>query len=171
MDARAGVRHRQIGAGLPPVVTGDASHRQGGAARLIQERGGDWLSTLRPTSRFSIWGSWPGSPTHRLGPSLCTRPRMPTISAPGCAARLSILGIENSLHRVLDLGLDENHVKTNAITGPKPPTLRKLALNMLWSARPGLSIPSKRNRSEWFDKLARSVLCPSDSFGTRLGAA
>jgi hypothetical protein len=36
--------------------------------------------------------------------------------------------------------------------------LRKLALNVLRTARPTISIRRKRKRSGWFDEFARSVI-------------
>jgi hypothetical protein len=51
-------------------VTGDALHCQGETARLITERGGDWLFTLKATTGpSSTTRSPPGSPTRSPDPS------------------------------------------------------------------------------------------------------
>lgn len=67
--------------------------------------------------------------------------------------------IENSLHWVLDVCFDEDRARNRRDHGPENLTiLRKLALNVLQSARPGISIRRKRKRSGWSDEFARSVL-------------
>ena len=53
--------------------------------------------------------------------------------------------IENSLHWVLDVDFDEDRARNRRDHGPENlTTLRKLALNMLQSARPDISIRRKR---------------------------
>jgi predicted transposase YbfD/YdcC len=67
--------------------------------------------------------------------------------------------IENSLHWVLDVDFDEDRARNRRDNGPENlATLRKLALNLLRSARPDISIRRKRKRSGWSDEFARSVL-------------
>lgn len=56
--------------------------------------------------------------------------------------------IENSLHWVLDVTFDEDRARNRRDHGPENfAILRKLALNVLRSARPGISIRRKRKRS------------------------
>ncbi len=67
--------------------------------------------------------------------------------------------IENCLHWVLDVGFDEDRARNRRDHGPENlTTLRKLALNVLRTARPDISIRRKRKRSGWSDEFARSVL-------------
>ena len=67
--------------------------------------------------------------------------------------------IENSLHWVLDTTFDEDRARTRKDHGPENlAILRKLALNLLRTARPDISIRRKRKRSGWSDEFARSVL-------------
>jgi predicted transposase YbfD/YdcC len=67
--------------------------------------------------------------------------------------------IENSLHWVLDVAFDEDRARDRRDHGPENlATLRKLALNVLRSARPDISIRRKRKRSGWSDEFARSIL-------------
>jgi predicted transposase YbfD/YdcC len=67
--------------------------------------------------------------------------------------------IENSLHWVLDMSFDEDRARNRRDHGPANlAVLRKLALNVLRSARPDISIRRKRKRSGWSDEFARSVL-------------
>lgn len=67
--------------------------------------------------------------------------------------------IETSLHWVLDVTFDEDRARNRKDHGPENlAILRKLALNLLRSARPGISIRRKRKRSGWSDHFARSVL-------------
>ena len=67
--------------------------------------------------------------------------------------------IENALHWVLDMAFDEDRARNRCDHGPENlAILRKLALNVLRSARPNISIRRKRKRSGWSDDFARSVL-------------
>ena len=67
--------------------------------------------------------------------------------------------IENSLYWVLDVAFDEDRARSRRDHGPENlATLRKLALNVLRSARPDISIRRKRKRSGWSNEFARSVL-------------
>lgn len=68
-------------------------------------------------------------------------------------------GIENGLHWVLDTAFDEDRARARKDHGPENlAVIRKLALNVLQRARPGISIRRKRKRSGWSDAFARSVL-------------
>jgi len=67
--------------------------------------------------------------------------------------------VENSLHWVLDVTFDEDRARNRKDHGPENlTTLRKLALNILNRARPGISVRRKRKRSGWSDEFARSVI-------------
>lgn len=67
--------------------------------------------------------------------------------------------IENSLHWVLDMAFDEDRARTRKDNGPENlAILRKLALNVLQSARKELSIRRKRKRAGWSDDFARTIL-------------
>jgi predicted transposase YbfD/YdcC len=67
--------------------------------------------------------------------------------------------IENSLHWVLDMAFDEDRARNRKDNAPENlAILRKLALNVMRKARPGISIRRKRNRSGWSDAFARSVI-------------
>jgi predicted transposase YbfD/YdcC len=67
--------------------------------------------------------------------------------------------IENSLPWVLDTGFDEDRARNRKDHGPENlAILRKLALNVLRTAGPEISIRRKRKRSGWSDDFARSVL-------------
>jgi predicted transposase YbfD/YdcC len=203
------------------LVTGDALHCQGETARLIQERGGDWLFTLkanRPAQQREVaeWFADPAScpetghvttdadhgrievrrhvvshavdwllsdrrhPDEARLPGLAmigmveasvtrdgatrTQRRFYLCSAAMDAARFAAAvrahwRIENSLHWVLDVGFDEDRARNRRDHGPENlATLRKLALNLLRSARPDISIRRKRKRSGWSDQFARSIL-------------
>ena len=75
------------------------------------------------------------------------------------AAARSHWSIENGLHWVLDMTFDEDRARSRKDNAPENlATLRKLALNMLKRARPGISVRRKRKRSGWSDDFARSVL-------------
>jgi predicted transposase YbfD/YdcC len=203
------------------LVTGDALHCQHGTTKLIQERGGDWLFTLkanRPVQHAET-AAWFADPharpeaehvttdadhgrievrrhvvTHdvdwtlsdRRHPDEATLPGLAMIgmveatttrdgrtsterryypsSAPLDAARFALAvrahwRIENSFHWVLDVAFDEDRARNRRDHGPENlATLRKLALNVLRSARPDISIRRKRKRSGWSDEFARSVL-------------
>jgi predicted transposase YbfD/YdcC len=67
--------------------------------------------------------------------------------------------IENTLHWVLGTAFDEDRARNRRDHGPENlAILRKLALNILRSARPDISIRRKCKRSGWSDDFARSVL-------------
>lgn len=68
-------------------------------------------------------------------------------------------GIENGLHWVLDMAFDEDRARTRKDHGAENlAVLRKLALNVLRTARPDISIRRKRKRSGWSDAFARSII-------------
>lgn len=83
-----------------------------------------------------------------------------TLSAEGFAGAVRAhWGIENGLHWVLDTTFDEDRARNRKDHGPENlAILRKLALNVLRTARPGISIRRKRKRSGWSDEFARSVI-------------
>lgn len=67
--------------------------------------------------------------------------------------------VENGLHWVLDVVFDEDRARNRKDHGPENlATLRKLALNILNRARPGISVRRKRKRSGWSNDFARSIL-------------
>lgn len=67
--------------------------------------------------------------------------------------------IENGLHWVLDTAFDEDRARNRKDHGAENlAVLRKLALNLLRTARPEISINRKRKRSGWSDEFARTVL-------------
>lgn len=67
--------------------------------------------------------------------------------------------VENGLHWILDVVFDEDRARNRKDHGPENlATLRKLALNILNSARPGISVRRKRKRSGWSNDFARSIL-------------
>jgi predicted transposase YbfD/YdcC len=202
------------------LVTGDAIHCQAETARLVQERGGDWLFALkanRPTMaaevteyfadphavcethitadadhgrletrrhlvshdvdwlfshrRYPEEPSLPGlatlamveATTERDGRTSTVRRyylSSATLTAVQFAeAMRAHWRIENALHWVLDTTFDEDRARNRRDHGPENlATLRKLALNVLRSARPAISIRRKRKRSGWSDDFARSVL-------------
>ena len=203
------------------LVTGDALHCQGETARLVTERGGDWLFTLkanRPVQHKEA-ATWFADPHARPEPEHLTtdadhgrievrrhvvchsidwmlsdrrypdEARLPGLGMIGMveatvtrdgrtsserrfylsSARMDAVRfaaavrahwrIENSLHWVLDVCFGEDRARNRCDHGPENlTTLRKLALNVLRSARPDISIRRKRKRSGWSDDFARSVL-------------
>lgn len=82
------------------------------------------------------------------------------LDPPGFAAAVRAhWGIENGLHWVLDTTFDEDRARNRKDHGPENlAILRKLALNVLRTARPTISIRRKRKRSGWSDEFARSVI-------------
>ncbi|WP_188773355.1 ISAs1 family transposase, partial [Novosphingobium endophyticum] len=67
--------------------------------------------------------------------------------------------IENGLHWVLDMTFDEDRARSRKDHAPENlATLRKLALNLLRTARPEISIRRKRKRSGWSNDFARSII-------------
>jgi Transposase DDE domain len=75
-------------------------------------------------------------------------------------------GIENGVHWVLDAAYDEDRARNRKDHGPENlAILRKLALNVLRSARPIISIRRKGKRSGWSDDFARTIIGKCDSPG------
>jgi len=202
------------------LVTGDAIHCQNDTAKLIVERGGDWLFALkdnRPTIREAVAAVFDDPPqgldehittdadhgrievrTHRVchdadwlfsdrryphEPALpglatiamveaavtqggrTTTSRRLYVSSAALSAKAFALTvrahwrIENSLHWVLDTTFDEDRARNRKDHGPENlAILRKLALNVLQTARNDISIRRKRKRSGWSDEFARSIL-------------
>jgi predicted transposase YbfD/YdcC len=203
------------------LVTGDALHCQGDTARLVKDRGGDWLLTLkanRPAQHGEVraWFADPDSKPHgehtttdadngrievrrhavshdvswmlsdRRHPHEAPMPGLATLGMVAStvtrdaktsterrfylsSASLDAMAfaaavrahwrIENCLHWVLDVGFDEDRARNRKDHGPENLTiLRKLALNVLRTARTDISIRRKRKRSGWSDEFARSVL-------------
>lgn len=67
--------------------------------------------------------------------------------------------VENGLHWVLDVVFDEDRARNRKDHGPENlATLRKLALNVLRRARPGISVRRKRKRSGWSNDFARTII-------------
>jgi len=75
------------------------------------------------------------------------------------AAARAHWAIENGLHWVLDITFDEDRARSRKDHAPENlATVRKLALNLLQTARRDISIRRKRKRSGWSDAFARSIL-------------
>ena len=202
------------------LVTADAIHCQTETARLVAERGGEWLFALKGNRaamlaevKACFADPQAGVETHSTTDAdhgrvetrrhaVChdvgwlfsdrrypDEPRMPglaclamveaTVEREGrtsfvrryyvSSAALSAVRfaqavrahwtIENSQHWVLDVTFDEDRARNRCDHGPENlATLRRLALNLLRSARPDISIRRKRKRSAWSDEFARSVL-------------
>jgi predicted transposase YbfD/YdcC len=79
------------------------------------------------------------------------------LSAEACAKAVpGHWRIENSLHWVLDMAFDEDRYRARKDNAAENlAIIRKLALNVLKSARPDIAI--RRKRSGWSDPVARSV--------------
>ena len=83
----------------------------------------------------------------------------PLTAAPDSAAARAHWSIENGLHWVLDMTCDEDRARNRKDDAPENLAIpRKLALNVLKRARPGISVRRKRKRSGWSDDFARSIL-------------
>jgi predicted transposase YbfD/YdcC len=204
------------------LVTGDAIHCQAETARLVTERGGEWLFALkanRPVmlsdvaTLFADPVALAGFETHVTVDAnhgrvetrrhfVCSEvswlfsdrryPEEPSLLGLAClgmveatidrdgktstvrryfvsSAALSAerfaqavrahWQIENAQHWVLDTAFDEDRARNRRDHGPANlATLRRLALNVLRTARPDISIRRKRKRSGWSDDFARSIL-------------
>ena len=202
------------------LVTGDALHCQGETARLVLERGGDYLFALKANrpgmlAEVAAYFADPPAPpdchrtvdgghgrietrrhrvSHDVGWLFSSRrypgePAMPGLAAIACvesererngkttrATRYYLCSapisaerfaeavrahwrIENGLHWVLDTAFDEDRARNRKDNGPENlATLRKLALNMLRTARPDISIRRKRLRARNSDDFARSIV-------------
>ena len=149
-------------------MTTDADHGRIEVRRHVVSHGTDWMLSDR---RHPDEARLPGLGMIGMVDATVTRDgRTSTLrrfylsSARMDAARFAATvrahwRIENSLHWVLDVGFDEDRARTRRDHGPENlTTLRKLALNVLQSARPDISIRRKRERSGWSDEFARSIL-------------
>jgi predicted transposase YbfD/YdcC len=149
-------------------VTTDANHGRIETRRHQVWHGVDWLTPARreadtaPLAGLAMVGMVETT-VERAGTTRNERRfyvSSRTLSAPQFAEAVRAhWQIENSLHWVLDTCFDEDRARNRADHGPENlTTLRKLALNVLRSARPEISIRRKRKRSGWSDEFARSVL-------------
>lgn len=67
--------------------------------------------------------------------------------------------IENGLHWVLDMAFDEDRARARKDHAAENlAIIRKLALNILKTARPDISIRRKRKRAGWSDEFARTII-------------
>ena len=67
--------------------------------------------------------------------------------------------IENGLHWVLDVTFDEDRSRTRKNHAPENISIiRKLAINVLKTARQDISIRRKRKRSGWSNEFARTII-------------
>lgn len=203
------------------LVTADAIHCQGETARIVLERGGDYLFALkqnRPAALADVEAYF-ADPAALLAESHETtdachgrleirrhdvvhdvawlfpdakdpdRPPMPALATIGrvvarveregrtslstryylSSARLSAQAfakavrghwaIENGLHWVLDTAFAEDQARSRKDHGPENlAIIRKLALNVLKTARPDISIRRKRKRAGWSDAFARAII-------------
>lgn len=205
------------------LVTADALHCQEATARLIRERGGDYLLRLkgnRPALQGMVaeyfadpetLSGLPGAATcdaghgrietrrawvsHDLGwmrgpKSACSEPALlpdmafigmiettvehrgkttvtrhyhvssrPLAPADYLQTARAHWTIENGVHWLLDVVFDEDRARNRKDHGPENlATLRKLALNILQTAKPAISIRRKRKRAGWSNDFARDIL-------------
>ena len=159
----------EVRAELPAAETADADH---GRLEVRRARVSHDLSWLKgPRRAAGDLGLLPGlaclgmieATVTRGGKTstarhyhLSSRPLSPQAYLDAARAHWSI---ENSLHWVLDMTFDEDRARNRKDNGPQNlAILRKLALNMLKRARPGISIRRKRKRSGWSNDFARTIL-------------
>jgi predicted transposase YbfD/YdcC len=149
-------------------VTTDADH---GRIETRRHRVGHAVGWLFSDRRYPKEPVMPGlaciamveATVERDGRTTCSR-RYYLSSAPLTAdafarAVRAHWSIENGVHWVLDVDFDEDRARNRKDHGPENlATIRKLALNVLRQARPGISIRRKRKRSGWSDAFARSVI-------------
>lgn len=202
------------------LVTADAIHCQSETARLVREKGGDYLFALkanRPAMHAAVAEFFADPPaalpqhvtidgghgrietrrhwlSREVGWLFSDRrysgePSMPDLAMIGmveaeverdgqisrsrryylssaaldppafATAVRAHWAIENRVHWVLDTTFDEDRARNRKDHGPENlAILRKLALNVLRTARPEISIRRKRKRSGWSDEFARSVI-------------
>lgn len=149
-------------------ITTDAEHGRIELRRHRVSHEVDWLLSSR---RFPGEAAMPGLTTLAEVEAVVTRAGRTTTTrrlylssarldaAAFAAAVRAHWRIENSLHRVLDVGFDEDRARNRRDHGPENlAILRKLALNVLRGARPDISIRRKRKRSGWSDDFARTIL-------------
>jgi predicted transposase YbfD/YdcC len=82
------------------------------------------------------------------------------LSAPAFAKAVRAhWNIENGLHWVLDMAFDEDRSRARKDHAAENlAIIRKLALNILKTARPDISIRRKRKRSGWSEAFARTII-------------
>lgn len=163
---------QQLFAGPPSPpeehVTTDADHGRIEVRRHQVWHGVDWLTPARreagtaPLAGLAMVGRI--ETTVERGGTQRREQRFYVSSRPLSALQFADAArahwqIENSLHWVLDTCFDEDRARNRCDHGPENlTTLRKLALNVLRSARPDISIRRKRKRSGWTNEFARSIL-------------
>lgn len=148
--------------------TSDADHGRIEVRRHALTQSVDWLFSDR---RYAGEPAMPGLATLAMVTSTVERDRQTTTATRYYLSSASLTpkrfaeavrahwAIENSLHWVLDTAFDEDRARSRKDHGAQNlATLRKLALNVLRTARPGLSIRRKRNRAGWSDAFARSII-------------
>jgi predicted transposase YbfD/YdcC len=153
---------------IEPCQTVDADHGriETRVHRVSQEV--DWLFSGR---RYKGEPRLPGlaciacvRSTRRTGETVTTAHRYHVSSArltPEAFARAvrAHWAIENSLHWVLDMTLDEDRARNRKDNGPENlAILRKLTLNLLRKPRPNLPATRKRKRAGWSGDFARTVI-------------
>lgn len=156
-------------AGLASTTTTDANHGRIETRRAWVCHDLDWLRGPKSACSepvllpdIACLGMIEATIEHR-GKTTVTRhyhvsSRALTASAYLEAARAH-WAVENGLHWILDVVFDEDRARNRKDNGPENlATLRKLALNILNRARPGISVRRKRKRSGWSNDFARSIL-------------
>ena len=102
--------------------------------------------------------------TREIGERIGTATRYFLLSKPMTAKRLLHVvrahwGIENSLHRVLDVILDEDQARNRRDHGPENLSLlRRFALNLLRANQAKGSLHLKSKRAGWRDDFLLAVL-------------
>ncbi|CAA7627336.1 ISAs1 family transposase [Magnetospirillum sp. UT-4] len=156
-------------AGLANTTTTDADHGRIETRRAWVCHDLDWLRGPKSASTEPVMlpdmaclGMIEATVEHR-GKTTVTRhyhvASRPLQAADYLAAARAHWSVENGLHWVLDVVFDEDRARNRKDHGPENlATLRKLALNVLNRARPGISVRRKRKRSGWSNDFARSIL-------------
>lgn len=156
-------------AGLASTTTTDADHGRIETRRAWVCHDLDWLrgpksATTEPVMLpdMACLGMIEATVEHR-GKTTVTRHYHIASRTLGAADYLAAArahwSVENGLHWVLDVVFDEDRARNRKDHGPENlATLRKLALNVLNRARPGISVRRKRKRSGWSNDFARSIL-------------
>jgi predicted transposase YbfD/YdcC len=153
---------------LPEAVTTDADHGRIETRRHWVSHETGWLFSSR---RYAGEPAMPGLATiacveaeRRIGDSVSRSMRYYLSSARLSPERFAEAvrahwAIENSLHWVLDVTFDEDRARNRKDHGPENlAILRRIALNLLNTARPALPVSRKRKRSGWSDAFARSII-------------
>lgn len=155
--------------GLASTTTTDADHGRIETRRAWVCHDLDWLRGPKSASTEPVMlpdmaclGMIEATVEHR-GKTTVTRHYHVTSRILGAADYLAAArahwSVENGLHWVLDVVFDEDRARNRKDHGPENlATLRKLALNILNRARPGISVRRKRKRSGWSNDFARSIL-------------